>query len=340
MDQLSQFSQDRGVVVSKLCQALAIPRASYYRHQKPANVDKAMSEMPANALGSQEKRQILDLLHSERFMDQTPYQMFYTLLDEGLYYASIRTIYRLLAEQGESQDRRIQRSHRDAVKPELIASRPNEVWSWDITKLLTCQRLVYFHLYVVLDIYSRLVVGWLLADRECKRLACRLVQQSALKQGIQPGQLTLHADNGPSMRSQSLSELLEHLGVIKTHNRPYTSNDNPFSESQFKTLKYCPEFPGRFESLAQAEQFCQQFFVWYNQQHYHSGIAWLIPESVHLGQAETILAKRHQALLEAYARLPARFNHQSPVCAKLKPVYINPPQTVVINSLQEVKNMA
>lgn len=221
----------------------------------------------------------------------------------------------------------------------MVADGANQVWSWDITKLLSIQRLVYYHLYVILDIYSRYVVGWMIADRECQQLARHLIHESALKQGIQSGQLTLHADNGPSMKSHTVAELLEHLGILKTHNRPYTSNDNPFSEAQFKTMKYCPSFPVRFDSLAHGEDFCQPFFNWYNQDHYHSGIAWLTPHSVHHGQAEQILAKRHQTLLTAYAEKPGRFS-KKPELAVVKPAYINPPQKIIISDLQVVKNMA
>jgi transposase InsO family protein len=242
-------------------------------------------------------------------------------------------MYRVLEEQGESRDRRIQRNHRDAVKPELLATRSNEVWSWDITKLLGPQKWVYFHLYVIMDIFSRYVVGWLIADRECKKLARLLIQKSALKHGIQPDQLTLHSDNGPSMTSLTVAQLLDNLGVAKTHNRPYTSNDNPFSESQFKTLKYRPEFPVRFQSISSAEAFCQPYFNWYNKEHYHSGITWLTPESVHFGRGELILQKRYETMQQAFLNDSKRFNNQPPKLQTLpSEVYINPPQTVIVQS--------
>jgi transposase InsO family protein len=272
---------------------------------------------------------VLDLLHSERFIDKTPYDAYYELIDKGEYHCSPRTMYRILAEHGESKDRRVQRHRRDAVKPELMATRPNEVWSWDITKLLGSQKWVYYHLYVIMDIFSRYVVGWLIADAQSQELARKLIQESALKQGVQPGQLILHADNGPSMTSHTVSQLLEHLGIAKTHNRPYTSNDNPFSESQFKTLKYRPEFPVRFESLNHAEAFCQQFFTWYNNEHYHSGIAWLTPETAHYQQDKAVLEQRHAVLLRAYFDNPGRFNNKQPQLKKLpQAVYINPPKTL------------
>ena len=326
MTDITNLSKIKGVSITALCRELSLPRATYYRGQIKKSDVPGNAISPANVLPDELRQTILDLLHSERFVDCTPYQVHYTLLDERKYYASISTFYRLLAEQGETKDRRIQRSHRNAVKPELMATAPNQVWSWDITKLLSTRRLVYYHLYVIIDIFSRYVVGWLIADRECQLLARDLIQQTALKHGIPPGQLTIHSDNGPSMTSHTVAELLEQLGVLKTHNRPYTSNDNPFSESHFKTMKYCPQFPNRFESIEQAEKFCQEFFAWYNQVHYHSGILWLTPQSVHYGQADEILKKRHQVLLNAYEANPTRFNNRMPTQKKLKPVFINPPK--------------
>lgn len=333
MNIITSVSQEKHIPVDALCKALGMPRATYYRHQAetgPTNVSR--SKAPQNALSGEEKQRVLDLLHSERFIDKTPYEVFNTLIDNGEYYCSTRTMYRVLEEQGETQDRRQQRNHRDAVKPELIATRPNEVWSWDITKLRSDRKWNYFYLYVILDIFSRYVVGWLIADCESKDLARQLIHKTALKQGIQRHQLTLHSDNGPSMTSHTVSQLLDNLSITKTHNRPYTSDDNPFSESQFKTLKYCPDFPGEFPDINAAEAFSQKFFLWYNRDHYHSGIAWLTPESVHYGHAVGILEKRYQAMLQAYFKNPIRFNHKLPKQKQLAPaVYINPPQTVKIN---------
>lgn len=332
MDIITQEGQKKLIPVDMLCSAMQIPRATYYRHvgsNQCAQNEIVPRTTPVNALNSQEKQCVLDLLHSERFIDKTPYDMYYELIDKGEYYCSPRTMYRILADHGETKDRRIQRNHRDAVKPELIATRPNEVWSWDITKLLGPTKWVYYHLYVIMDIYSRYVVGWLIADCESQELARKLIQESALKQGIQPNQLTIHADNGPSMKSHTVSQLLEHLGVDKTHNRPYTSNDNPFSESQFKTLKYRPEFPVRCQSLNHAEAFCQQFFSWYNKEHYHSGIAWLTPESVHYQRGQATLKQRHDVLMHAFLAHPERFNHKQPKLKTLpEAVYINPPETI------------
>ncbi len=327
MTHIKQIAEEKNIALAAFCDSLQVSRATLYRNNdRDAGAIINHSQKPHNALNNEQKQQILDLLHSDRFVDSTPYEVFYTLLDEGQYIASIRTMYRILFESSESRDRRDLRNHRDAIKPELIATASNQVWSWDITKLLSVNRFEYYHLYVILDIFSRYVVGWMIADRECQHLAKQLIQKATLKQGIQPGQLTIHSDNGPSMTSQTVSQLLEKIGVLKTHNRPYTSNDNPFSESQFKTLKYYPAFPDRFESIEQAEQFCRQFFNWYNNAHYHSGILFLKPASVHFGHADEILISRYQVLLDAYEKNPSRFNQKIPTLKKLKPVYINPPE--------------
>lgn len=314
-----------------LCAALSVPRATYYRHQiEKENIIKAPI-LSKNSLAKSEKKIILDLLHSERFVDKTAYQVYHTLLDEGIYHGSVRTIYRILESENENKERRILRNHRDAVKPELISTRPNEVWSWDITKLLTFNKWSYFYLYVILDIYSRLVVGWLLADCESQDLAKQLIEETALKHGILPSQLTLHADNGPCMTAHSVSQLFIDLGIAKTHNRPYTSNDNPFSESQFKTMKYCPEFPSRLGTKKDWETFLLGFFNWYCKEHFHSGIHWLTPETVHYGNGNIVLENRHKTLLVAFKKNPIRFSNKIPILKKLpEAVYINPPLTVQI----------
>lgn len=314
-----------------LCAALSVPRATYYRHQiEKENIIKAPI-LSKNSLAKSEKKIILDLLHSERFVDKTAYQVYHTLLDEGIYHGSVRTIYRILESENENKERRILRNHRDAVKPELISTRPNEVWSWDITKLLTFNKWSYFYLYVILDIYSRLVVGWLLADCESQDLAKQLIEETALKHGILPSQLTLHADNGPCMTAHSVSQLFIDLGIAKTHNRPYTSNDNPFSESQFKTMKYCPEFPSRLGTKEDWETFLIGFFNWYCKEHFHSGIHWLTPETVHYGNGNIVLENRHKTLLIAFEKNPIRFSNKIPILKKLpEAVYINPPLTVQI----------
>lgn len=336
MSNILQISEEKEIALATLCDSLQISRATLYRNTGEG-VQSCAANLPAaphNAISDAERERILEILHSVRFVDATPYEVFYTLLDEGHYIASIRTLYRILLEVGESKDRRHQRNHKNAIKPELIATAPNQVWSWDITKLLTFNRFMYFHLYVIIDIFSRYAVGWMIADRECQHLAKKLIQETTLKHGIQPGQLTIHSDNGPSMTSQTVSQLLDKIGVLKTHNRPYTSNDNPFSESQFKTMKYCPEFPERFESLKHAEEFGIKFFNWYNNEHYHSGILFLKPSSVHFGKADEVLKNRHEVLLQAYEENAARFNKKMPTLKKLKPVYINPPK------VGEEKNIA
>ena len=235
---------------------------------------------------------MLDTLHSERFIDQAPAQVHATLLDEGTYLCAPRTMYRLLDTAGEVKERRDQVRRPHYAAPELLATRPNEVWSWDITKLLGPAKWTYFYLYVILDIFSRYVVGWMLAPRESAALAERLIAATCAKQGIEPGSLTVHADRGAAMTSKPVALLLADLGVTKTHSRPHVSNDNPFSEAQFKTLKYCPAFPERFGSLADGRAFGHHFFGWYNNDHYHSGLGFLTPAVVHHGRAERVHAQR------------------------------------------------
>jgi putative transposase len=277
-------------------------------------------------LAESERQAVLDLLHSPRFRDAAPAQVYATLLDEGTYLASERTMYRLLAQAGQSRERRDQLVHPAYHKPELLATSPNQVWSWDITKLLGPQKWTYFYLYVILDIFSRYVVGWMLAYQESAALAERLIAETAHKHGIAPGQLTLHADRGTSMTSKPVAFLLADLGITKTHSRPHVSNDNPFSESQFKTLKYRPDFPERFGDMEQARSFCQEFFGWYNRDHRHSGIGLLTPEAVHYGRAATLVQARAQVLRAAYAAHPERFVNRPPVPPALPTAaWINPP---------------
>lgn len=247
------------------------------------------------------------MLNSERFVDRSPAQIYATLLDEDRYLCSERTMYRILAERGEVRERRNQLTHPRYVKPQLLAVAPNEVWSWDITKLRGPAKWTYFYLYVILDIFSRYVVGWLVSRRESATLAKKLIEQSCEKQGIEPGQLTVHADRGAAMRSKLLAHLLADLGITKTHTRPYTSSDNPYSESQFKTLKYCPQFPDKFGSFEDAWGFCRVFFPFYNTEHRHSGIGYLTPEAVHYGDAQRLLQQRQRALDAAYQAHPERF---------------------------------
>ena len=310
------------------CRGLGVARAAIYRRRcegtRPAPEPRPK---PGRSLAAEERQAVLDALHVGRFADKAPPEVYATLLDEGTYLCSIRTMYRVLADHGEVRERRDQLRHPEYRKPELLATRPNEVWSWDITKLAGPEKWTYFYLYVILDIYSRYVVGWMVAHRESAELARRLLDDTCEKQAIVAGQLTIHADRGSSMRSGSVAMLLGELGVTKTHSRPHVSNDNPFSEAHFKTLKYRPDFPRRFGAIQDCRAFCQPFFGWYNAEHRHSGIGLLTPEVVHYGRSESVLAARQVALLVAYAAHPERFVKRAPRPEPLPiAVWINPPE--------------
>ena len=325
MTAVEELAPEAGTAGS--CRGLGIARAAIYRRRfrgtRPAPEPRPK---PGRSLAVAERQAVLDALHVGRFADKAPPEVYATLLDEGTYLCSIRTMYRVLAEHGEVRERRDQLRHPHYRKPELLATRPNEVWSWDITKLAGPAKWTYFYLYVILDIFSRYVVGWMVAHRESAELARRLLDETCEKQAIVPGQLTIHADRGSSMRSGSVAMLLGELGVTKTHSRPHVSNDNPFSEAQFKTLKYRPEFPSRFGSIEDSRSFCQPFFGWYNAEHRHSGIGLLTPEVVHYGRSEQVLAARQEALLAAYAAHPERFVKRAPRPEPLPvAVWINPP---------------
>jgi len=314
------------------CEALTVPRATFYRHLSrrfSPQIGNDSRPLPPLALSPEERQTVIDTLHSDRFQDKAPYEVYATLLDEGQYYCSIRTMYRLLAlEHGCVKERRRNHQRSHYQKPELLATGPNEVWSWDITKLKGPVKWTYFYLYVILDIFSRYVVGWMVAHREQKALAKRLIEQSCLKQNIEPGQLTVHADRGSSMKSKAVAHLLADLGVTKTHSRPHVSNDNPYSEAQFKTLKYCPAFPERFGSIQDARAFCQPFFDWYNKEHRHSGIALMTPEQVHYGLANQVFTCRSQVLEGAFRENPNRFKGRMPKPFTLpEAVWINKPAT-------------
>jgi putative transposase len=272
---------------------------------------------------------VLDVLHSDRFIDRAPKVVYATLLDDdGTYLCSWRTMYRLLAAADEVRERRAQRRHPVYTKPELLATGPNQVWSWDITKLRGPGKWTYYCLYVILDIFSRYVVGWMVAERESATLAERLIEETCEKHGIVAGQLTLHADRGTAMTAKTVAQLLVDLGVTRTHSRPHVSDDNPYSEAQFKTLKYSPTFPERFGSVQDARAFGQGFFPWYNTEHRHDALGLLAPAAVHYGQAGTILAQRRGVLTAAYAAHPERFVRQPPEpLAPPAAVWINPPAT-------------
>jgi putative transposase len=275
----------------------------------------------------EERENVLDVLHSERFIDKAPYEVYATLLDEGIYHCSISTMYRILKQNKEVRERRNQLAHPPYHKPELLAVEPNQLWSWDITRLLGPVKWSYFYLYVILDIFSRYVTGWMVATRESAILAKRLIKETSNKQDIKPGQLTIHADRGSSMTSKTVALLLGDLGITKTHSRPHTSNDNPYSEAHFKTLKYRPQFPHRFGCIEDARSFCRTFFSWYNKEHRHTGISLLTPQMVHYGEAKEVLKLRKKVLHAAYEAHPERFVHKEPLPQPLpKAAWINPPK--------------
>lgn len=307
----------------RLCDALGLPRATFYR-QGQENVPRGSQRSPRR-LPDDEEQQILNVLNSERFCDMAPAEVFATLLDEGIHLCSERTTYRLLERSGENVARR-QRPARSYPRPELLATRVNEVWTWDITKLKGPAKWTYYYLYTILDIFSRYVVGWLVADRESAELAEILVGEACLKQEILPGTLTLHADRGGPMKSQALGHLLSDLGITKSHSRPHVSDDNPYMESAYKTLKYRPTFPERFPSVDFAQTFCHDFFGWYNNDHHHSGIGMLTPSDVHWGRAEEVLRMRQETMGRAFKEHPERFVKGRPVVGQVPTsVWINKP---------------
>ena len=311
------------------CRALGAAPATIYRRRNPPTPQRERPKSPsARALSGEEREAVLEELHSERFVDCSPAQTWATLLDEGRYLASERTMYRLLAAEGATTERRDQLVHPPYARPELLSERPNELWSWDITKLLGPAKWTYFYLYVILDVFSRYVVGWTIQHRESAQVAKQLIAQAIEQQGITPGQLTIHADRGSSMRSKPVAFLLADLGVTKTHSRPYTSTDNPYSEAHFKTLKYRPGFPDRFDSIVHARSFGRPFFDWYNHVHRHSGIGLMTPATVQFGRAEQVRERRARVLEAAYASNPERFVRGRPQPPTLPTaVWINAPET-------------
>ena len=309
--------------VSAACYALDVSRCGFYRWKEPKEKEPFRHHPPL-ALSYTERNEVIDVLHEDRFIDKAPQEIYAALLDEDKYLCSIRTMYRILEKEGELKERRNQLSRPYYAKPELLAKGPDEVWSWDITKLKGPKKWTYYYLYVILDIFSRYVVGWMVAHRELAVLARKLIEETCEKQMIQPGQLLIHADRGSSMTSKPVAFLMADLGVTKSHSRPSVSNDNPYSESQFKTMKYRPEFPERFGSIENARAFCQTFFPWYNKEHYHSGLGLMTPEDVHYGRASGIIEDRQDTLLAAYDKHPERFKYRIP-----KPMMV--PDAVWIN---------
>jgi putative transposase len=309
---------------------LAVSRSSLYRARKPSQEISKRAISP-RALSETEREEVRHELNSERFQDLAPREVYATLIDEGRYLCSWRSMYRILVDNEEVRERRNQLRHPNYTKPELLATGPNQLWSWDITKLLGPAKWNYYHLYTILDVYSRYAVGWLIAERESAALAQELISETCVRQGIQSGQLTIHADRGSSMTSKSVAFLMADLGVTKTHSRPHVSNDNPYSEAQFKTLKYQPDYPGHFGCLSDARTWAQTFFNWYNYEHHHSGLALLTPAEVHYQRAEAVLKKRQDVLQAAYDKNPQRFVKGFPILEQLPgAVWINPPKIIVM----------
>jgi putative transposase len=311
----------------RACALLGASRATIYRRRRPPTFRPAtLRPEPANKLTEAERQHILAVLRSEEYCDLAPAQVWARLLDDGVYLCSISTMYRLLAIAGENRERRRQRTHPARKKPELIATAPNRVWSWDITKLQGPERGVHYELFVIIDIFSRHVIDWMVSPAETGELAKEFIEAAICAQGIDRDQLAIHADRGTSMTSKPVAQLLVDLGVARSHSRPHVSNDNPYSEANFKTLKYCPAFPGRFGSIEDARSFCAVFFDHYNHVHRHTGIGLHTPASVHYGTAREIRAQRQVTLDAAYAANPARFRHRPPTPPKLPTVaWINEP---------------
>jgi len=318
------------------CDALGVPRSSYYRSCRPPSPKPPKPRpRPVRALPQEKRVEVLDVLQSERFVDVAPPEVYATLLDEGVHHCSVRSMYRYLAAEGQVRERRDQLRHPSYAKPELLATGPNQVWSWDITKLRADRKWTYYYLYVLLDIYSRYVIGWMLAHRESGELAAKLVEETCAKQQISEDQLLIHADRGSAMKSKTLAQMFADLGVEPSHSRPHVSNDNPFSEAQFKTLKYRPAYPKRFGSYEHALSYCRDFFAWYNGNHRHAGIAMLTPDIVHHGRAGDVLAARQRVLDAAYAANPERFVNGPPTTELLPSrVWINPPEDKARSEIQ------
>lgn len=319
------------VGVESACKAFGIARSTYYYRAKPKAKSNSSDtrRTPDFAYSINEKREILTVMNSERYMDKNPYEIYASQLDAGNFLCSVRTMYRILNENGQAKERRNIKRKTNYKKPELLATHPNEVWSWDITKLKSPQKWTYFYLYVFIDIFSRYVVGWMVAYRELSSLATKLISETCERQNIQRDQLTIHADRGSSMKSKPVAFLMSDLGITKSHSRPYVSNDNPYSESYFKTLKYSPAFPSNFNCIVDAREFCRVFFKWYNHEHYHSGIGFMTPYSVHYGSADEILKKRGEVLVRAFKENPKRFRNRKPVLRNLpRSVWINKPDNI------------
>ena len=328
-----------GVVAA--CEAIGLPRATFYRRRYgEAYRPRKRRSKSARALETHERQAVLDALHEPRFVDLPPAEVYAQLLDEGKYLCSQRTMYRLLAANDEVRERRRQRVHPPRVKPQLCATAPNQVWTWDITKLLGPRKWTYYYLYVVLDLFSRYVVGWMIAERESASHARRLLTETCARQGIVREQLTIHQDRGAPMTSKTFAQTCADLGVTKSFSRPRTSNDNPFSEAHFKTLKYQPNFPGRFDELGHAERHCHDFIEWYNHEHHHSALGLMTPSDVHHGRSLDKHNRRAKALAAAFEAHPQRFPHGLPTPPKLpSEVWINQPSDKIIDANSSRKSV-
>jgi putative transposase len=328
---MTQIAEDlsQHVSVRRACQTLGVSPATLYRSRRVGPVRRIPKETPGSrrALNLEEKDEVRRTLNSQRFVDQAPREVYAALLDEGTYLCSLSSMYRILRENQEVRERRNQLRHPAFAKPELLATGPNQIWTWDITKLLGPVKWTYFYLYVVLDLFSRFVVGWMLAPCESSELAQVLITESCTRQNIQSQQLTIHADRGAAMIAKPLAALLADLGVGESHSRPHVSDDNPFSEAQFKTMKYQPTYPQRFGSLPDARSWAQAFFPWYNFEHHHSGIGLMTPAAIHFGQASQLWCNRQTVLQQAYTAHAQRFVKGVPRPPALPTtVWINPPK--------------
>ena len=319
------------VGIRRACQVLGVPRASLYRHRTTPKLEPTLPQerpVPTRSLNQQERTQVLNVLNSERFVDAAPRQVYAQLLDEGTYLCSWRTMYRILDAHEQVRERRDQLVHPIYKKPELLAQAPNQVWSWDITKLRGPAKWSYFYLYVLMDIYSRFVVGWMVARQESAELAKELIEQSCQNQRVDQDTLTIHSDRGGPMTAKSMALLLSDLGVTKSHSRPYVPNDNPFSEAHFKTMKYRPDYPDRFGCLEDARDWPRGFFGWYNFDHCHTGLGLMTPATVHYGLDKKVQAERQRVLEAAYLAHPERFVRGLPIAPTApEAVWINKPKT-------------
>jgi putative transposase len=323
---IDELASHVGVAVA--CEALGVPRSTAYRwRQPPLHGPRRPRRRPSRALSDTERTKVLEVLHCDRFVDKAPATVHATLLDEHEYLCHPRTMYRILAAEQEVRERRDQVRHPKYARPELIATAPNQVWTWDVTWLRGPVKYTYYPLYVIIDLYSRFNPGWMLAHEESGELAAKLIRETCQRHGIEPGTLTMHADRGPVPKGKTVKQLLQELEIAPSFSRPRVSNDNPFSESQFHTAKSRPDFPDRFDGFEHAREFCRSFFDWYNHRHRHSGIAYLTPADVFFGRAAEVLAERQRVMHEAFARTPERFVSGPPRLPALpKAVWINPPE--------------